>query len=115
MEFRLAGGGTLELTLEVLGAVAPSQLEGLRVSINKQPVTMVRMTTPEGVIRYVGKVRGIRRGEAVYRVEIRVPEAIRPCDHNPGSTDIRPLGVAVSRLKLAFRTPTWFAGILGSA
>lgn len=104
LEVRLAGSGGLALEVDVAGAVEPAQLDGLTAAVNGTPVPLTR-TRVGAVDRFRGQVPGVPADGGRFRVELRVPRAVRPCDVLPGSTDPRELGVAVSRVALGFVGP----------
>jgi Sulfotransferase family len=99
LEVRLAGSEELALAVEVRGAVDPAQIDGLTASVNGQPVLMFRSQVG-AVERFEGRAPTEPVADGRYRVELRVPRTVRPCDVLPGSTDNRELGVAVSRVEL---------------
>lgn len=104
LEFRLAGTGDLAVGIEVLGAVVPAQIERLEAAVNGRPIALARSRTG-AVDRFEGRADPGPTTDGRYRVELRVPRAVRPCDVLPGSTDPRELGVAVSRVEVSFSGP----------
>jgi hypothetical protein len=101
LEVRLAGDGDLAVGIELRGAVEAAQIDGLTVVVDGRPVALTRSRVG-ATDRFEGRLAlGPQAGDR-YRVELRVPRAVRPCDVLPGSTDRRELGVAVSRVEVGF-------------
>ena len=98
--------GPVQVTLDVLATIDPAQFEGLQLLLDDRPLESRRSSLRGGAMRYTAT------GEITLpssRLEIVVPQAIRPCDRDPGSTDTRVLGVAVSRLSVRSTGSGWLS------
>jgi glycosyl transferase family 2 len=93
----------LELLLELLPPLAHDLLDGLRVSVNDQPLAMVRLRDRRGLVRFRGRIpaAALARGSGFTRLQLDVPRTVRPSDLLPGSTDRRRLGVALCAVEIA--------------
>lgn len=105
VEGRVGGSGPLRVTVDLAGAVDVAQIEQFEVRVNGQQVPLTRSPLGDYGTRVTGEVEAAPHQGDRYRVEVRVPHTVRPCDSYPGSTDPRELGVAVSRMELSRPEP----------
>lgn len=101
LEFRIASTGEHLLRCEILHGIEADTVGGLVILANDHRLELDFTATPHGV-RVGARVpaEAIAKSPGFVRITFRVPRTLRPCDLDPESQDVRPLGIAVSSLSL---------------
>lgn len=101
IELRRQGRGAHHMRCEILHAIDSDTVSGLSIFANDEPLPLSFIAQSEGVaVEAVVPESVIARESEVVRLTFKVPSTRRPCDIDPDSVDVRPLGIAVSSLSL---------------